>query len=405
MKKKKSVKSVKDEMIVGSIFAIISFIVLLILGIVTKNYAILIILGIITVVLCILEIDMHLSRRKFSDEQKILKQHFESIKQQENISVFNECYLLAYEDSLSTSLFSAFKKNKVDGIRSIATNVVDKNSVLICCQYNSFEINIHIYEDHIDYRIFPPSRFDIIKSTKSFIEKRTAKISSKECYDIDSFLYQLSTLMSKIKDIVDEFIATNKVDNMFNGRLLHKFNYYWKNAKFDSVIEIICGPLMSIFMIFGFVFAILPDKEYQAENPIGLWIAAIFTVLLSILGIYAFVHGITELSRKHKFEKDFEERKYCKISGKPTKVKIYVEIPKGGNMYTKSMVLYFGKTKLFLPLEPRSVDKFKTVKKMQAECVKIRANIKYLETSKIIFDGASEYINIINRYSSKMFLL
>ena len=265
MKKK---KSIKDEMIVGSIFAIISFIILLIYGIVAKNYAALIMLGISAVIICILQVDIHLSRQKFSNEQKALNQHFESIKQQENRSVFEECYILAYDDSLSSSLFSALKKNKVDGIRSIDTNVVDKNSVLICCQYNSFEINIHIYEDHIDYRIFPPSRFDIIKSTKSFIEKRTAKFSSQKYYDIDSFLYQLSTLISDIKDIVDRFIASNKVDNMFNGRLLHKFDYYFSNVKVESICGIIAGPfLFTIICICAFV--LLPDKDYTAENPMG----------------------------------------------------------------------------------------------------------------------------------------
>ena len=397
MKKK---KSIKDEMIVGSIFAIISFIILLIYGIVAKNYAALIMLGISAVIICILQVDIHLSRQKFSNEQKALNQHFESIKQQENRSIFEECYILAYDDSLSSSLFSAFKKNKVDGIRSIDTNVVDKNYVLICCQYNSFEINIHIYEDHIDYRIFPPSRFDIIKSTKSFIEKRTAKISSQKYYDIDSFLYQLSTLMGDIKDIVDRFIASNKVDNMFNGRLLHKFNYYFSNVKVESICGIIAGPfLFTIICICAFV--LLPDKDYTSENPIGFWISAIFMVLFSILSVYVFVHGIVELSRKHKFEKDFEGRKYCKISGKPTKVKINVDKVKDGPMYTKSMILFFGKTKLFLPLELRNVDNFKVIKKCKAECLNIHSNIKYLETSKVIFDGANEYINVINRHTSK----
>ena len=31
--------------------------------------------------------------------------------------------------------------------------------------------------------------------------------------------------------------------------------------------------------------------------------------------------------------------------------------------------------------------------------MKIHANIKYLETSKIIFDGAQGYINLINKNS------
>ena len=398
MKKK---KSVKDEMIVGSIFAIISFIILLIYGIVAKNYAALIMLGISAVIICILQVDIHLSRQKFSNEQKALNQHFESIKQQENRSVFEECYILAYDDSLSSSLFSAFKKNKVDGIRSIDTNVVDKNSVLICCQYNSFEINIHIYEDHTDYRIFPPSRFDIIKSTKSFIEKRTAKISSTECYDIDSFLYQLSTLMRDVKDIVDNFVASNKVDNIFNGRLLHKFDYYWSNAKIEGIIGIIAGPFLFIMVICSFIFGFLPDKDYQTQTPLGFWLAVIFMVLFMALAVYVFVLSIIELSRKHKFENDFETKKYCKISGKPTKVRINVEIPKSGNMYIKSMVLYFGKTKLFLPLELRNVDNFKVIKKCKAECLNIHSNIKYLETSKVIFDGANEYVNVINRHTSK----
>ena len=99
--------------------------------------------------------------------------------------------------------------------------------------------------------------------------------------------------------------------------------------------------------------------------------------------------------------KTLKEKKYCKISGKPTKVKINVKIPKSGGMYTKSIVFYFDKTKLFLPLDPKSIDNLKTVKKCQAECLKIHSNIKYLETSKVIFAGANEYINVINRYSSR----
>ena len=70
-------------------------------------------------------------------------------------------------------------------------------------------------------------------------------------------------------------------------------------------------------------------------------------------------------------------------------------------MYTKSIVFYFDKTKLFLPLDPKSIDNFKTVKKCQAECLNIHSKIKYLETSKVIFDGAHEYIKVINRYTSK----
>ena len=398
MKKK---KSAKDNIITESIICIVSMIILLVIGIVIKNYTLLIVLGMLALFLGILIIDRLFSRSKFIKEQNVLKDHYESIKKRELKTVFEECYILAYDDSLSSSLFSAFKKSKVDGIRSIATDIIDTNSVIICCQYNSFEVNIHVYEDHIDYRIFPPSRFDIIKSTKSFIEKRTAKISSKEYYDIDSFLYQLSTLMSKIKDIVDSFIASNKVDNIFNGRLLNKFDYYWHNTKVESIFGIIAGPFLFIMMIYIFVFVLLPDIVYQTENPVGFWLATIFMVLFSILSVYVFVLGIVELYRKHRFDKDFEERKYCKISGKPTKVKINVEIPKSGGMYTKSIVFYFDKTKLFLPLDPKSIDNFKTVKKCQAECMKIHSKIKYLETSKVIFDGANEYINVINRYTSK----
>ena len=398
MKKK---KSAKDNIITESIICIVSMIILLVIGIVIKNYTLLIVLGMLALFLGILIIDRLFSRSKFIKEQNVLKDHYESIKKRELKTVFEECYILAYDDSLSSSLFSAFKKSKVDGIRSIATDIIDTNSVIICCQYNSFEVNIHVYEDHIDYRIFPPSRFDIIKSTKSFIEKRTAKISSKECYDIDSFLYQLSTLMSKIQDIVDNFIASNKVDNMFNGRLLNKFDYYWHNAKVESIFGIIAGPFLFIMMIYIFIFVFLPDIVYQTENPVGFWLATVFMVLFSILSVYVFVLGIVELSRKHRFDKDFEGKKYCKISGKPTKVKINVEIPKSGGMYTKSIVFYFDKTKLFLPLDPKSIDNFKTVKKCQAECLNIHSKIKYLETSKVIFDGANEYIKVINRYTSK----
>jgi hypothetical protein len=154
-------------------------------------------------------------------------------------------------------------------------------------------------------------------------------------------------------------------------------------------------------MIYIFVFAFLPDKEYQTENPVGFWLATIFMVLFVILAVYIFVLSIVELSRKHKFEKDFEGRKYCKISGKPTKVRINVEIPKVGSMYIKSMTFFFGKTKLFLPLEPRNINNLKVIKKCKAECMKTHSNIKYLETSKIIFDGANEYVNIANRYSSR----
>lgn len=398
MKKK---KSAKDNIITESIICIVSMIILLVIGIVIKNYTLLIVLGMIALFLGILIIDRLFSRSKFIKEQNVLKDHYESIKKRELKTVFEECYILAYDDSLSSSLLSTLKKSKVKGIRSITTDIIDTNSVIICCQYNSFEVNIHVCGDHIDYRIFPPSRFDIIKSAKSFIEKRTAKISSKECYDIDSFLYQLSTLMSKIKDIVDSFIASNKVDNMFNGRLLNKFDYYWHNTKIESIFGIITGPFLFIMMIYIFVFVLLPDIVYQTENPIGFWLATVFMVLFSILSVYVFVLGIVELSRKHRFDKDFEGKKYCKISGKPTKVKINVEIPKSGGMYTKSIVFYFDKTKLFLPLDPKSIDNLKTVKKCQAECLKIHSNIKYLETSKVIFDGANEYINVINRYSSR----
>ncbi len=396
-------KRVKDKMIIDAIIGVVSMIVLLVIGIVIRNYTLLIVLGIIAVFASLLIIESRLSRSKFIKEENALKQHYESIKQQEIKTVFGECYVLAYEDSLSSSLFSAFKKNKVNEIRSITTDIDGINRVIVRCQYNAFEVLIHVYEDRIDYRIFPPSRFDIIKSTKSFIEKRTAKISSVECYDIETFLYQLSTLMVDIKNIIDRFISSNKVDNMFNGRLLHKFDYYWSNARIESIVGIIAGPFLFITMFCCFVFGVLADKEYQAENPIGFWLAGIFTVLFMILSVYVFVSGIVELSRKHKFDKDFETRKYCKISGKPTKVKINFDIPKSSTytMYTRFMVLYFGKTKLFLPLEPTGFNDIKVIKKCKAECMKINANIKYLETSKIIFDGANEYIAAINKCISK----
>lgn len=394
-------KSAKDKIISEAVIPFVSIIIFLIISIVIQNYTPLIILGIILLFFGIFIIKLRFSGLKFTKEQNVLKEHYESIKNQEIKTVFDECYLSAFDDSLSQALFSTLKKNKVDGIRSITTDIVDTNYIIICCQYNSFEVNIHVYEDHIDYRIFPPSRYDIIKSAKSFIEKRTAKISSTECYDIDSFLYQLSTLMKDVRDIVDNFIASNKVDNIFNGRLLHKFDYYWSNAKIEGIIGIIAGPFLFIMVICSFIFGFLPDKDYQTQNPLGFWLAVIFMVLFMALAVYVFVLSIVELSRKHKFEIDFEKKKYCKISGKPTKVRINVEIPKSGNMYIKSIVLYFGKTKLLLPLEPKSIDSFKIAKKCKAECTKIHSNIKYLETSKIIFDGANEYINIINRYSSK----
>ena len=327
-----------------------------------------------------------------------VKKYFNYLKQKNERNIFEEFYILTYQQKADELVKQHLEKNKIIGINSINLESTYNKKVFMYCSYKGFRIVLLFDKDSVQYVVDSPTRYDGTKANINFEKVSKEGISYEQFFDINELGDFIANLISKLKDKIELFSDTNIVDPIFNGRLLDKTKSYLSHMKKEGLICVILTPPLTAFMLWGLIYSFV-DKNYKIENPAGFYIAIICCFAFSILFFILLIYGIKLLVQRRKFKKDYMLKSLSTICEFPNKVKIIKEKPGkySDNFYLISVILYFNKIKLIIPFEGELILNKQNIRKCCEECKKIKSEIKYLPKSRIIIDGEKQFVKIIKK--------
>lgn len=327
-----------------------------------------------------------------------VKKYFNYLKQKNERNIFEEFYILTYQQKADELVKQHLEKNKISGIHSINLESTYNKKVFMYCSYKGFRIVLLFDNDSVQYAVDSPSRYNGTKANINFEKLSKEDISYEQFFDIDELGDFIANLISKLKDKIESFSDTNIVDPIFNGRLLDKTKAYLSHLKKEGLVCVILTPPFTAFMLWGVIYSFV-DKNYKIENPAGFYTAIICCSAFSILFFILLIHGIKVLVQRRKFKKDYDLKSFFTICEFPNKVKIIKEKPGkySDNFYLISAILYFNNIKLIIPFDGELILNKQNIRKCCEECKKIKSEIKYLPKSRIIIDGEKQFVKIIKK--------
>ena len=255
-----------------------------------------------------------------------VKKYFNYLQQKTERNIFEEFYILTYQQKADELVKQHFEKNKISGIHSINLESTYNKKVFMYCSYKGFRIVLLFDNDSVQYVIDSPSRYDGTKANINFEKLSKEDISYEQFFDIDELGDFIANLISKLKDKIESFSDTNIVDPIFNGRLLDKTKAYLSRLKKEGLVCVILTPPLTAFMLWGLIYSFV-DKNNKIENPAGFYTAIICCSTFSILFFILLIYGIKLLVQSRKFKKDYDLKSLSTICEFPNKVKIIKEKP------------------------------------------------------------------------------
>ena len=327
---------------------------------------------------------------------KVIK-YFNYLNQKTERTIFEEFYILTYQQKADELVKQHLQKNKINEIHSINLEST-YNKVFMYCSYKGFRIVLLFDKDSVQYVVDSPSRYNGTNANINFEKLSKEDIAYEQFFDINELGDFIANLISKLKDKIESFSDTNIVDPIFNGRLLNKTKSYLSHMKKEGLICVILTPPLTAFMLWGLIYSFV-DKNYKIENPAGFYTAIICCSAFSIFFFILLIYGIKLLVQRRKFKKDYMLKSLSTIFEFPNKVKIIKEKPGkySDNFYLISAKLYFNKIKLIIPFDGELILNKQNIKKCCEECKKIKSEIKYLPKSRIIIDGEKQFVKIIKK--------
>lgn len=328
-----------------------------------------------------------------------IKKNYEELKQKSERNIFEELYVLTFEQKADELLKQCLRQNKINEIQCISFVNTKNMKIFMYCKYKAFNIMALFDKESVEYGINSPSRYDGTKANINFEKLTKEGLLYEHFFNLDEFGNFIANLINKLKEKIDSFIDTNIVDLIFNGRLLDRLKPYLSYLKKEGLICTIFAPLLAVFMMCGLIFAFV-DKNYKIENPAGFYTLIICCNAFIIFFIFAFIYGIKMLVRRANFYKDYKLKSLFCIYEFPIKVKINKEKPTkySDTFFIKSVILYFNGVKLIIPFDSLAIKNKKNIKKCCEECKMIKSELKYLRRSKIIIDGEKPFIKIIKKH-------
>lgn len=309
-------------------------------------------------------------------------------------TVYEECYVLGYQEKFDNVIKQFIEKEKIKGINNIYAESLINDQIIIGFKYKGFDAAIGIEENKSYYIIDSPSRYDGIKNNKRFEQKKDLKLSCRDYDNLDDFIYMIVLCIKSVIEEIDSFMDVNLVDNLFNGRLLEKNRIYFSELKKEGWLLTIVGVVFFAFFTFLLVHDFITLKNITSTIT-----ASILVLLIFVPCIY---FGIKFLCRIRNYKHDYETKSYCVINEKPYKIKIRKDkLSKYSNWYVREVVLYFKNVKLILIVGDNSIKNHKSIRICKKECLEIQTELKYLTKSKIIIDGADKYISTIRKHLLK----
>lgn len=395
-------KDKKREDIISYTVTVISLLALFIYSIIKKNFKGFIVVTIIAIFFLFAIIYLNCAISGFAKKTKKLNKEYHKLKEKNCRTLFEELFTLSYTDKLDELLKEYCKKEKVKSIQSLSTDVIDVTRIDLYYRYIGFDVSVSIRENEINYIIDSPVKYDGTSQNITFEKKKRVEIDINCLANVNEFLKMINELIKTINVEIKEFEEVNVTDEIFNGRLVHNFEMLVKRFKQEGLLLVILGPLVTIFFIIAFIYCLV-DVSYREENIIGFHLATILCPAFAILFIIGIILGIQYLIISISYKKDFRLKRYKEIKQQLKNIKVVREARSRYDSIKviRFLVLYYDNIKLIVPVKGYvEFNNRKNMRKFKAKCLEETCNIKYLERSKLVFDGANKYLNLTRRYFS-----
>lgn len=370
---------------------------LIIYGIVAEELKIVVTCGLLIVSYFVINLIMIFSLRSLTRQSKLEQKYYNELAKRDNLSIFEQVKLLAYEDKLDDLIRNKLKDKKIKNVLSLETDVNGIDKAMFWYRFNGFEVIVNISNDIVTYQIDSPANYEYLSDNHKFEEEKKEFINLNNYNSITEIIDDLVKLVLEINGQIEVFQASHTIDQTFNGRLLKKIENLRKCLKTNGLGLVILSPILlfgfSIMLYFG-----ITDFEYREENPIGYTIFMISIVLFLAFIIFSLFIGIWCLKTLCAIKKDIQEKSIEKITVKPKNVKIIAESLGKHSIRRVLRFIYIvtDDCKLIIPFSNNHWIN-KSVRKCAKECEKITAELTYLKTSKVVISGYSKYIGVVKR--------
>lgn len=389
-------KKEKFEIALG----IISFIGLVIIAIINKSYKGLIAIGIMILLTAILFLIIFLLDLSIERKIKKIIKHYGYLKSKSSINIYEELYILTFQNKIEELLKDEFKKNKLKDIHSLDVYIENINEVDIIYKYSSCEVLIEISNNNIKYSIDTPSKYDGIDANKEFEKKKDTNININSFNDFDLFIDSLVLLIEQTLNEINNFKNNNIVDEVFNGRLINKLRNSSSYLKQEGYVCAILGPILLIIFTIITVF-IIKDTDYIKENPLGYYMGILFSILFVAFSGFCTIYGLNYIFKYRNMLDDIKNKRTTVITEQPVRIRIIKDqLNKYNSRRTLRYIkLYFKHTSILIPyINNEYVRKPKNIKLTIDKLLDLECNITYLSKSRIAIKGGEKYISLSKKY-------
>ena len=375
--------------IIGYIFSGLCFIGLLIYAIVAKKYLMVIVLlalvVIITLVIAITSINSKKANKKIVN-------NYRALKEKSNKTIFDELYILAYQEKLDNLFNERIKQSKIKEVSSIVSYIEGTKSVEIGFFYRGFNFSASIYKENAQYQIRVATRYQLLKNDE-FEKKHNADFLLEEVNCVDDLINNFCELTKSVLVEINNYCDLNKVDDEFNGRLNNKLNDYIldiKEHRWVYITFLTIGILLAAILSVKIVAKDYPNNEVLIMCLMFIGAGAIVSIFSTIFSIYCFI-------QYRKIQFDLKNKQTSVIDGKPKRAFICRQYFSNGTPKLRYIKLYFDNRKVIIPLAYCYLNKW-NFKQFYSDCKKVEGKLTYLSKSNVVISGEERYIKLVRKH-------
>lgn len=331
----------------------------------------------------------------FNDYEKEFrksKKYYSLIKNKENKNVFDEFYMLTFQNKAERLFREKLNTKKVKSISNLGINTKKTNHINISFDYNLYSVSILLSDHKIIYRIDTPYEYDHLEDNKEFEKKNTIDISIETFKTLDDYLDIIINLINNLKNDIDCFTKEHNINKFINGNIFKKYN---RTISYIKTEGLICS-IFCLFILIVFTYVAFIELNNSNEGIIGF----ICSILISVFCIFPIINGVKKLYKIFLMKQDINKIRVTSIKEVPYKVKIVRDsLTKQNHNYIVYLKLYYKDITLYVLLKDSiHINNSHNIKEALSECLKIKQEVKYLSKSKIVILGGERYISIIKDY-------
>ena len=328
----------------------------------------------------------------YKKEFRKSKKYYDFIKTKEIKNVFDEFYMITFQNKAVSLFRDKLNIKNVKNIGSLGINTKNVKYINISYNYETYSVNILLSNNKIIYNIDTPYEYDYLDDTKDFEKKNSIVINIDDFKSLDEYLDMIIELINNLKNDIKVFTFDHNLNNRINGKIIKKYKSSINYLLTEGLVLFICCSFISI----GFIHISI----VEIDNSIEGYLAFICSILISLLCLIFSIYGIKQLYKVYMIKHDINKSRVSVIDEKPKKVKIIKDnVTRANHNCIVYLKLYYKHLTLYVLLSNQIyINNLNKIKEASLLCLEINQKIKYLSKSKIVISGGERYVSIIKDY-------